>query len=238
VTSHNARVYDDAFFSARGGARASADAIVPYLVELLAPSSVVDVGCGTGDWLASFCAGGVADVLGVDGAYVPRDRLAIPEERFLAHDLTEPLRLERRYDLAVCLEVAEHLPEAAADALVEGLVAAAPLVLFGAAIPDQRGEGHVNEQWQGWWAARFAAHGLEPIDILRRRFWEDERVEWWYVQNGLLYAAPETIDRFPALAALRAATAGEPLSMVHPRGYLSFRTSPSFGQRLRRAARR
>jgi SAM-dependent methyltransferase len=231
-------VYDDSFFAARDGAGASASVVVPYLAELLRPRSVVDFGCGTGDWLASFRASGVDDVLGVDGDYVPRERLVIPDECFVPHDLTEPLPLGREFDVALCLEVAEHLPESAAETLVAGLVQAAPLVLFGAAIPDQRGEGHVNEQWQGWWASRFAAHGRVPVDILRARFWKEERVAWWYVQNALLYASTDAIESRPELRALRAATVGAPLSVVHPRGYLSFRSGTSIAARLRRALRR
>jgi SAM-dependent methyltransferase len=200
---------------------------VPYLVELLQPGSVVDVGCGTGEWLAAFAEQGVREVLGVDGDWVDRDRLAIPRDRFLAHDLRQPLELARRFELALCLEVGEHLPEDAAAGLVAGLASAAPLVLFGAAIPDQRGEGHVNEQWQAWWAGLFAAHGYRAVDILRRPFWEDERLDWWYVQNTLLYASPDELGRRRRLRELHAATAEELLSVVHPRGYLSFRRPPA-----------
>src|ERR671937_855549 len=94
-------VYDERFFADRSGSRRSAGLIAPFLVDLLAPSSVIDVGCGTGEWLAAFRAAGVDDVLGVDGDYVARDRLPIPAERFPPHDLRTPLALDRRFDLAV-----------------------------------------------------------------------------------------------------------------------------------------
>jgi 2-polyprenyl-3-methyl-5-hydroxy-6-metoxy-1,4-benzoquinol methylase len=84
-------------------------------VELFEPSSVVDVGCGVGHWLAEFQRLGVDDVTGVDGGYVDRDRLRIPVECFHAHDLGEPLRLSRAFDLAMSVELAEHLDEQAAD---------------------------------------------------------------------------------------------------------------------------
>jgi SAM-dependent methyltransferase len=218
--------YDGAFFADRSGSRRSAEAVVPFLADLLEPSSVVDVGCGTGEWAAAFAARGIDDVLGVDGEYVDRSRLAIPAERFRGHDLAEPLDLGRRFDLALCLEVGEHLPADAAPVLVASLARAAPLVLFGAAIPDQRGEGHVNEQWQAWWAARFGGYGYLAVDVLRRAFWDDDRVEWWYVQNTLLYASRGEVERRPRLRALHEATASELLSVVHPRGYLSFRAPP------------
>jgi SAM-dependent methyltransferase len=222
-------VYDQRFFAERSGSRRSAEIVVPLLVDLLRPRSVVDLGCGTGEWLAAFLSAGVVDILGIDGDYVDREQLAIPAEQFRAHDLAQPLELGRRFDLALCLEVGEHLPIDTAPQLVSTLVAAAPLVLFGAAIPDQRGEGHVNEQWQEWWAARFAEHGLVPVDVLRRPLWGDERVEWWYVQNTFLYGVAEELDRLPGLHELRRSTAAELISVVHPRGYLSFRSRPRFG---------
>ncbi len=231
--SQMSRVYDDRFFADRSGSQRSAEQIVPFLVELIAPRSVIDVGCGTAEWLAAFRTAGVEDVLGVDGDYVDRQRVAIPPELFQPHDLRTPLVLDRRFDLALCLEVGEHLPVETAPQLVAALARAAPLVLFGAAIPDQRGEGHVNERWQAWWAERFAEEGLVPVDVLRRRFWGVETVEWWYVQNALLYGEPAAVDALPGLHALRQGTTPELLSIVHPRGYLSFRSPGSLVHRLR-----
>ena len=121
-------------------ARRSADAIVPIVMELVGPSSVIDLGCGIGTWLAAFRRHGVDDVLGVDGEWVPLDSLEIPRECFVAARLDRRLRLDRRFDLAVSLEVAEHLPESAAKQLVASAVALAPCVLFSAAIPHQ-GDG-------------------------------------------------------------------------------------------------
>jgi SAM-dependent methyltransferase len=224
--------YDERFFADRSGSHRSADVVVPLVLELLRPSSVVDLGCGTGEWLAVFAANGVDDILGVDGDYVDRGRLAIPPDRFRPHDLAAPLALGRRFDLALSLEVGEHLPEVAAHRLVASLVAAAPLVLFGAAIPDQRGEGHVNEQWQDWWAGLFGAHGYVAVDAIRRPLWRDDRVSWWYTQNTLLYAAREELAARPVLRELYERTAPEQLAIVHPRGYLSFRSRP-LRERLR-----
>ena len=131
--------------------RDSAREIVPLVVDLLNPARVVDVGCGTGTWLATFAEHGAA-ILGLDGEYVDRSLLDIPEDRFVAVDLAQPFQLDGRYDLALCLEVAEHLPADRAASLVDLLTGLAPTVLFSAAIPLQGGVNHVNEQWPdtGW----------------------------------------------------------------------------------------
>jgi Methyltransferase domain len=216
MTSYTA----DFYRKYRDGARRSAEIIVPILVDLLHPGSVIDVGCGLGVWLAVFRDHGVEDVWGMDGPHVEARFLEIPPERFLPTDLRQPVRLPRPFDLVVSLEVAEHLPLNCATAFVESLTALGPVVLFSAAIPHQGGVEHLNEQWPEYWAERFGERGYVAIDCIRPRVWRDERVEWWYAQNALLYAQRERVERDPQLGAARKATALQPLSVVHPRKYL------------------
>jgi SAM-dependent methyltransferase len=180
--------------------RSSAAVVVPALVSMLKPRSVVDVGCGQGAWAAAFLGAGVADVLGIDGEYVDRSRLLIPADRFLARDLSRPLELGggRRFDLCVCLEVAEHLPGEHAPALVDALCGLAPTVVFSAAVPGQGGNHHVNERFLSEWVALFAARGYAPIDAVRPLIWGDERVAWWYRQNMILLAGPGSSARASA----------------------------------------
>src|SRR4029077_9311828 len=98
-------LYDEQFYAWQAdGALSSAQAVVPVLKELVNPETVIDVGCGVGAWTSQW-----SSAIGVDGDWVPRDKLLIPEAQFLAHDLTQPLKLGRKADLVLCLEVAEHL---------------------------------------------------------------------------------------------------------------------------------
>jgi hypothetical protein len=118
------------------------------------------------------------------------------------------------------LEVAEHLPAECAGALVDSLCRLAPVVAFSAAIPFQGGVHHVNERWPEYWAALFEARGFVVIDCLRRDLWQDERVEWWYAQNLLLYARSEHVLSHRALAREHAFTNRNALALVHPRRFL------------------
>ena len=68
-------------------AAAGAAAIVPRLVELVKPTAVIDIGCGTGAWLAAFVEAGIVDVVGVDGGYLDTRQLLIPESAFMPRDL-------------------------------------------------------------------------------------------------------------------------------------------------------
>jgi SAM-dependent methyltransferase len=215
-----AQPYSRAFFrDVSGGAGRSAQEIVPLILDLVQPSSVIDVGCASGTWLASFRAHGVADILGVDGDYVERERLEIPSAAFRSCDLTQPLLLDRRFDLVVSLEVAEHLPGSCAGQFVDSLTRLGPVVLFSAAIPHQGGTHHVNEQWQDYWAARFRERGYVAVDWLRPQIWTNERVEYWYAQNAILYVEAAHLAAQPALRAAAERSAGLPLAIVHPRRY-------------------
>jgi SAM-dependent methyltransferase len=233
--------YSGRFFRERqNGARSSARVVVPLVLAATGARSVVDVGCGVGTWLAVFRELGTERILGVDGDYVDPAQLEIPADHFLAHDLREPLHLDERFDLAVCLEVAEHLPAAAATRLVADLTGLAPVVLFSAAIPGQGGTGHVGERWQDEWAELFAEREYDPVDLVRPAIWEDPAVDEWYAQNMLLYVARSEARRFPRLAA-----AGLPLRIVHPRVHAAQAIEPGvrpaaarLAGALRRAAAR
>ncbi len=50
--------------------------IVPLLMEICNPKSVIDVGCGVGTFLSVFKKHGVNDVLGIDGSWTNRELLA------------------------------------------------------------------------------------------------------------------------------------------------------------------
>ena len=92
----------------------------------------------------------------------------------------------KKYDLCLCLEVAEHLPESYAERLVKTLCRLSDNVLFSAAIPNQGGQGHLNEKWQSYWARLFEKFGFgaaeKQLDIRCQ-----EEIELWYRQNIVLY---------------------------------------------------
>jgi SAM-dependent methyltransferase len=183
--------YDSRFYGAlTERVSGSARACVPLIMDLLAPRSVVDVGCGQGDWLHAFQLCGVEELLGVDGDYVKRDSLRIPEASFRSWDLTRPLTLDRRFDLAVSLEVGEHLPERVAAPFVRSLTVLASAVVFSAAVPGQGGVQHVNEQWPWYWQELFAAAGYRCLDIFRRTLWQHPDVAPFYQQNLYLFLDP------------------------------------------------
>jgi SAM-dependent methyltransferase len=211
--------YTEEFFDSHDdGVRASAEVIVPRLLELLKPKSVVDVGCGTGTWLQVARENGIEDVLGLDGTWVLPDALEIPRDRFLPADLAAPPQLDRTFGLVLSLEVAEHLPPSKAQDFVDYLTTLGPVVAFSAAVPGQGGAGHTNEQWPAYWAKLFANRGYEVVDCLRPDIWDDDAVQWWYAQNLLLFGRSGALNKVRALR--KHPTRGRtPLALIHPRRF-------------------
>lgn len=211
---------EDSYASWRDPSKRSALAVVPLILEWVRPASVVDVGCGLGMWASSFSELGVETVHGMDGHSVPTGELLIPEKDFVAVDLSKPVETTRSYDLVVSLEVAEHLPVAAAETFVRTLTSLGPVIMFSAAVPHQRGATHVNEQWPEYWARLFAQRGYRAVDCLRPRIWNDEKVEPYYRQNMIVYVREERLAAYPALADGVLPAGALPLSLIHPHYYL------------------
>ena len=192
LNTHNAgsavsMTYDDIFyFENRAGSVMSARAILSTLLPHLECRSMVDFGCGTGTWLWVAHSFGVESIRGLDGDYVPPRQLMIPQDCFCAVDLEEPVVLEKKYDLAISMEVAEHLHKESADTFVESLCNAADTILFSAAHPGQGGDGHINEQPMTYWTSKFGKHGFLPVEI-RQLFEGNEDIESWYRENIVLY---------------------------------------------------
>jgi hypothetical protein len=196
----------------------SARQVIPIVQQFVPLRSVCDVGCGVGTWLRAFHEAGVQDLMGFDGHYVDKNLLEIPSSSFHEADLRQPLRLDRTFDLAVSIEVAEHLPESRGASFVEDLTRLAPVVLFSAAIPRQGGTAHINEQWQSYWAALFARHDFVTCDVLRPIIWDNPEIARWYRQNILLFCRRDFLPQVPRLAAT--SDNSLPIALVHPQQYL------------------
>lgn len=207
----------------RHGAKTShsADRALAIIAGIAPFGSVLDIGCGDGRWLEAAGRAGATHLVGVDGPWTEADRLRVPKEAVHVQDLNEPVRLDRRFDLAMSLEVAEHVEVANAEGFVDNLTTHADHVLFGAAIPFQGGFRHLNERWPSYWRALFEARGYRCFDPLRAALWPDDEVHFWYKQNVLVYVsedAKDLIERYEAHEA-SAGSAALPTDIVHPDHY-------------------
>lgn len=184
-------IYDKNFYEHEGkSALSAAEILLPFIIDNLGCKSIVDFGCGTGEWLSVAKRLGCQTILGVDGAYV-KSKLVIDDSEFVVYDLCKRIALQKKFDLAISLEVAEHISSDFADVFVENLISHSDVVLFSAAIPFQGGTHHVNEQYPSYWRKKFVQYDFEVCDCLRQIFWNDNRIEAFYRQNIFLYCRKE-----------------------------------------------
>lgn len=222
------------------GSYRAARTILPAVLELTRPRTLVDVGCGVGTWLAAGLELGVERAVGYEGDWVRSHMLKHPGVELRTHDLEQPIRSEERFDLAMSLEVAEHLTEARARSFVADLCGLSDQVFFGAAVPGQGGVNHLNEQWQDYWVELFAEHGYRAVDAVRPNFWSDGSLPIHYRQNPFLFLSDPAWERFVQADGAPADLTPWPVKLVHPDMHLDKMTisaaPPTVGEIVRSVA--
>ena len=227
-----ASAYDQAFYDEQfAGSLSSARVVVARLAERWCPRSVIDLGCGRGAWLAPWADFGTTRLCGIDGPWNTGAAMAHPDIELRTANLEQPLPADERFDLAMSIEVVEHLSPQAGDAVIDSLSRLADAVLFSAAFPGQGGVHHVNERYHSHWGARFRERGFRVFDAVRPAVWSDERLMPWHRANVFLFARdghPLAGTGWPEIADLAW------MDCVHPWLYERSRAGAiGFGEHLR-----
>lgn len=186
-------IYDQKFFQNTIKLEAeSAAQFVNIILKYYTPTSVVDIGCGAGLYLKEFQRLGISDILGIDGAPAATSEFLLEKDKLIIFDLAQKYKFEKKYDLSLCLEVAEHLPESDADTLVETIISASDNIIFTAAVPGQgpRSIGHINEQPHSYWIEKFKQRNFNYLKSQTeemRREMAAKGVVWWLVNNLMIF---------------------------------------------------
>ncbi len=216
----------------------SAREYLSYLASTFLPASVLDVGCGRGTWLKVFLELGSDQAYGYDGPWNTAGDMLDRRISFRAVDLNQPFEAPARVDLAMTLEVAEHLNPASAESFVSSLASASDAVMFGAAYTGQGGTNHINEQPHSYWGNLFASRGFDVFDVFRPRFWGNANVCFWYRQNVFLYLKRGTPVQEKFIGAgFRRMENVSFLDCIHPELYALARRPPSVPPNLGTLAR-
>ena len=184
------KMYNDDFYEDQvAGSYRSAKVYLEHLNSLLTIKSVADVGCGRGTWLKASKDFGASTLIGFDGEWNSHANMIDKAFTFKSQDLNHlEINEIKKLDLAISLEVAEHLESSSAKSFVKSLTELSDVVLFGAAYNGQGGTNHINEQPPSYWASIFIKEfDFVPFDLFRPTFWGDDRIEYWYRQNTFLY---------------------------------------------------
>jgi hypothetical protein len=197
------------------GSSAGAELVLPLLFDRIHITSMVDVGCGTGTWLRAARRLGASRLLGIENPWAGRHQVDDSQIEIRWHNLEERLDISETFDLCVCLEVAEHLSPSRGETFVDDLCHTSKRILFGAAVPGQRGRHHVNERWQSFWTSLFKARAYVAMDAIRPSIWSVDDIPYWYRQNTLIYVHES--QYLADLAELQPLTNQSPiLDVVHP----------------------
>lgn len=211
------------FSSAKHAAEKTLDAMRAFF----SIESALDIGSGPGVWMSTWKKHGVKKVFGLDNDKIQPGLWLIEATEYKKIDLTKPVDLGEKFDVAVSLEVAEHISEEYSDVFIQNITKHADVVLFSAAVPQQGGTNHLNEQWPEYWAEKFALLGYDTLDFLRDRLWTDAKCPVWYVQNMLVFVKSDLVDADPNLSRIREQTNRRPLARVHPRVFDWFKQAQS-----------
>jgi len=155
-------IYKGGFFKNRYKLAWRAPILVQSILKILAPRSVLDVGCAVGELVKEFTEQGVV-ARGLEGATTSVPFLLVPEKMVLFHDLRLPIVLNETFDLVVCFEVAEHIEPEYADQFLSNLRSFSSRILMSAAPPGQGGHHHVNCQPYQYWIDKMSVFGYRFV---------------------------------------------------------------------------
>lgn len=162
-----------------------ADSIARW-IERKNPKLVYDIGCGPGTYVNSMRDRNI-NAYGFD-----IDVRVSGKSNLYNFDFTKNHQ-EIPCELAVCLEVAEHIDESLADMFVDNVVksiASGGLLVWTAAIPGQGGIGHINCQPKEYWEKKLTNLGLVRIPEMETELINEvyQSIHMgWFVNNLMIF---------------------------------------------------
>lgn len=130
--------------------------------------SVVDVGCGNGDLLRELAVNADAfdAIVGLEHPrYTNSHWHNSLDVRYV--DLSLPLPIADRFDLAICNEVAEHIDPKCLGIFALNLSKLSDLIILGASLVRQPGDGHIACRPPAYWKAIFEELGYVQYNLFR-----------------------------------------------------------------------
>jgi len=193
--SHYHKIYNDTFYDNQNQNEvlgSTPDLVANYLIGSFQPASVIDFGCGTGIYLQALARHDI-EVMGIDASPAAVKNFRLRPDQIIIKDLTQPLLLGKKYDCALCFEVAEHIPHEYSENLIANLCRVSDLIIFSAAAKGQGGIGHINEQAPEFWRPLFEQHGfacLEAETMRLKNYLKANHAVFWLANNILIFKKP------------------------------------------------
>ena len=164
-----------------------AERLARWIGCLLDPLTVLDIGCGPGTYVRALREIGV-DAIGID-----TDERVAGQQYLLQQSLFDT---KLQAELVLFLEVAEHIDQDKADAIVTSITGAVEpggMLIWSAAHPGQGGTGHINCQPKSYWDTKLKEAGLERNEKMEAKLLDYVKSGYhmgWFLQNAMLYKKP------------------------------------------------
>ncbi len=130
------------------------------LIERYQPQTVLDVGCAKGFLVEHLRDNGV-EAFGIDIS--PYAISLVREDiRPYCHVASGKDPLSRKFDLITCIEMAEHMPEAEACAMIAEICAHTDQIIFSSTPDGLDDPTHINIHPADYWIALFQQQGFFP----------------------------------------------------------------------------
>lgn len=192
--------YSAEFYKSVGDRGFEASKIVFKILDrFIDPKIISDYGCGYGIW--SRCAAEQFPYSKVTGFDLETTIIKNKSRKETFQNLHyAPINFETHEDsyvtcdLAICLEVVEHISHGRAKLHISRLCQTSDMILFSGAVKGQGGTGHINEQSLEYWVNQFKCHGWLPIDIIRPLIKHNRKIPSFYKNNILLFVKVKDFD--------------------------------------------
>lgn len=165
---------------------------IKYLVDKIQPNSVLDIGCGIGQYLSYFKYTSANEIIGIDG--ISEKATLLEPFEFISQNLEYNFDLKRTFDLVICLETLEHLDEKVALGILENISKhAKKYILFSAGEPNQPGLNHINCQSIEYWLDKWGNLGwqVDEFDSISMRLLS---TFLWFKRNILVLVKSDDND--------------------------------------------
>lgn len=182
------------------------------------PRSVIEISTTPGQWCSAFFERGatLVEVL-CEKPPEPFDIVVSPEcYSELPSDLSD-FGDRQPSDLAICINALRALrgkdETITAPRLVEGISSLANTIIFCEPAPHIQSTEENDHMWPSAWVSLFSRHGFSLHDVIRPRLWGNNRIDWQWRQNMLLFVRSSAVQD-PGIPETE-----HPVDIVHPENY-------------------